>query len=136
MLQKERSKENPVKIFVYGTLKVGGHFADAFNDRRMECAEATLKDAALYQVCNMYPGIVEEKGAVVHGELHTFCDAEKVLDHMDRIEGYKEYHADNLFDRQKVVVETEDGKEEEAFAYFFAHHDKNCKRIESGIWEI
>jgi len=135
MFQKERSKENPVKIFVYGTLKVGGHFAAAFDERRMECVEATLENAALYKVCNMYPGIVEEEGAVVRGELHTLRDAEAVIQRMDQIEGYREGGKHNLFNRHKVTVQTENG-EEEAFAYFYANHDETCKRIEDGVWQL
>jgi gamma-glutamylcyclotransferase (GGCT)/AIG2-like uncharacterized protein YtfP len=124
-----------MKFFVYGTLKVGGHFADRFDEVRVSSVKATLKDHALYNL-GWFPTTAEEKGSIVVGEVHEYEKEEVVLRHFDRIEGYTEGGDDNLYDRKVVKVETESGVEE-AYAYIFARNlPEDAELIESGEWQL
>lgn len=127
-----------VKIFVYGTLKVGGRYAAHFNASRDNSVKATVY-GRIYGGYG-YPRLLlapESEGPTVEGELHTYRDPEHVVALMDRIEGYEEGRSDNLYNRKRVKVKLEDGTEEEAYIYEYAQPlEKGAKLIESGKWEI
>lgn len=123
------------KVFVYGTLKVGGFFAQRFDKVRLSSVPGTVK-ANMYSIEGRFPGIVESKDGVVTGELHTYTDIELVIAMMDMIEGY--FGADdpnNLYDRVKINVETKDGNVE-ATAYVFAKGTYGYEQVKDGVWKI
>ena len=124
------------KFFVYGTLKVGGHFADSFDEFRKSSAPATIKDHSLFNL-GWFPTVAPEEGSVVHGELHEYNHPDVVLRAFDRIEGYTGNPKTDLYDRKVVKVTTEDGKVHEAFLYVFAQPlPSRAKKVESGVWAL
>lgn len=132
-----------MKFFVYGTLKVGGYFAENFDSVRKTVDKAVLKGYDMYGIGHTghaaYPGIVPGDGEV-HGEVHTFDEKHQkaVLSAIDGIEGY--HAADekgSLYLRKKVPVQLEDGTEEEAFVYIFNNGiQKYYGKIEDGVWDV
>jgi gamma-glutamylcyclotransferase (GGCT)/AIG2-like uncharacterized protein YtfP len=130
------------KFFVYGTLKMGGYFAEQFNSRREYSKVAILHKYDLFAVGKIptqFPGIVPGEGSVI-GELHEFPQNQviSVTMEMDMIEGYSgrdEYNS--LYLRKIAVIELEDGSFTGANIYEFnGPIEKQYKKIESGIWEI
>lgn len=126
------------KIFVYGTLKVGGRFADQFDSLRKGCENAFLK-GGLYSVHGSFPAMLLDGDVKIKGELHTFSEEEMpaILERMDRIEGYggpgNEF---NLYNRVEVTVVTEAGAEEKAIAYEFARSVEGLEEVVNGEWPI
>lgn len=126
----------PMKFFfVYGTLKVGGVFAERFNTYRLSSEKATLHDMSLYNL-GWFPGILPGTGSVI-GEVHEYKDPDIVLRHMDRIEGYSG-NKNDLFTRECRTVITEAGKEIEAVVYIYNSNinPKIMKIVENGVWDL
>lgn len=131
------------KFFVYGTLKVGGHFAKYFDKVRTASEPATLSGFDLYGIgphrSAAFPGAVQGTGVIV-GELHEYGKTEfkKVVDAMDSIEGYSPgSDEDSLYLRKTCMVELSDGTKEKAFVYVYnkairAHYEK----LTDGVWRI
>ena len=130
-------KENMLnKIFVYGTLKVGGHFAKKFDSKRTKVVPANI-NGKMFCATGWYPAVVPYKDSIVHGELHTYSDIENVVKELDMIEGYiGENNESNLYNRNEVIVTKENGTKERAIVYFFNHSTSNLKEIENGEWQI
>ncbi len=130
-------------FFVYGTLKVGGYFAYAFDGVRESSHSASLEGFDLFRVQGHgnggFPGISPGKGIVL-GELHKFSDKElpAVMRMMDRIEGYNEKdEKGSLYIRKTMpVTNVEDGYTEMAHLYVFNGSTKALDKISSGVWEI
>lgn len=137
------------RVFVYGTLKVGGFFAQGFNDDRKEVVPATVR-ATLYgdRDYRGYP-MLKEGTNVVHGELHTYDNIEDVIQRMDIIEGYSP--DDNpehcLFIRKEVkaLVSDKDAKNQsngydalfDAWAYFFnLAIPGGAIELTDGVWQM
>lgn len=130
------------KFFVYGTLKVGGYFAGAFDKLRTNCQPAKLKGFNLFRIGgdgSWFPGIVRGDGEVT-GELHSYDDEyfNLVRNHMDAIEGYNPKSPKNSFYRRTTaIVELDDGTEEEAIVYIFNDEIKDdYAQLKSGVWPI
>lgn len=125
-----------VKIFVYGTLKVGGFFAHRFDRVRLSSVEATLYDHALYDL-GSFPGVVSSHNGTVHGEVHTFSHGEEVLAKMDYIERYNPHkEKSSLYVRQITTVQTPAGPKEVYLYVFNQPLPAGAKKIMNGIWEI
>jgi gamma-glutamylcyclotransferase (GGCT)/AIG2-like uncharacterized protein YtfP len=123
------------RFFVYGTLKVGGKFAEYFDDYRLTSTKAVLKGHDLYNL-GWFPGIKEGTGKV-HGELHTYDNVGFVTKELDRIEGFNKLsESGSLFVRKRLPIETDDGVVEANVYVFNRDLDKNCRLISDGIWEI
>lgn len=137
------------KVFVYGTLKIGGYF-----DRRKEYAinrmqrlnvqDAFIVGAVMYDLGG-YPAITATERAekIVYGELHTFSDIDSVLQRFDRIEGYRPDNEDmSFYIRKEVDVHTKNGDgSTKAYAYFMSPRYTeialgNKPILENGVWEI
>lgn len=136
-------------FFVYGTLKIGGYYANDFDKFRISSEKATINNMNLYKI-SYYPGMLPGIG-IVTGELHKYKNPKIVTQLMDRIEGYKpklkpEF---SLFKRKRMIVITETGKEIEANLYIYnykitgkeikynyEYQIKEVKLIENGIWNI
>ena len=120
-----------MKVFVYGTLKVGGKFSVYVDKMREDVVPHTLHGYEMYSVSGMYPAIKEGDGAI-YGEIHTLN--EKALPILDRIEGYNANNKESsLYLRETIFV---DG--EEVYVYIF--NDKKyldgCEKVVEGVWEI
>lgn len=125
-----------IDIFVYGTLKIGGYFAKQFDRFRVSSKSATIQ-GTLFQTDEGYPALIKKGQDIIHGELHTYRDPTNVLNKMDYIEGfYGEKVKNNLFTREKILINTDDGNECEALVYFYNHNTDKNKRIENGIWKL
>jgi len=112
------------KVFVYGTLKVGGRFAERFDNSRMNVEECSI-NGTMYDTKSGYPMILIGTGDVITGELHTYDDFAGVLDVMDMIEGYPTYYS-----RSVINV---DG--EEVFVYHGINEQvASMEKVESGTW--
>ena len=123
-------------FFVYGTLKIGGVFAEHFDVYRLSSEKATLKGMDLYDI-GWFPGILPGKGSVI-GELHKYKEPDMVLKYMDQIEGHTE-DKKGLFKRECKTVITESGKEIEAIVYIYNNNNKGpefMKIVESGVWDL
>ncbi len=122
-------------FFVYGTLKVGGHFAKQFDNFRVSSVKAEVMGFNLYDL-GSFPGIKPGIGKV-YGELHEYKDPEKVTHAMDQIEGYSPKMNDGMYLRRRIPVKTENGDIKEANIYLFNRKLwDNAKKIESGIWKL
>ena len=127
------------KIFVYGTLKEGGRFAEVYKDKfdplRKGIRPAKIK-GTLFNL-GSFPGVKLEGDAEVKGEIHSFDEFDAILKIMDRIEGYRgPDNPDNLFNRETVEAELDDGSTEEAVIYTFARDANGAKIVEDGVWAI
>lgn len=132
-----------MNFFVYGTLKIGGYFANVFDRVRVSHCAATLDGYVMYSIGEsktaLFPGIVPGAGTI-HGEVHTFKEEYKneVLATMDSIEGFQEYDKKGSFYiRKKVTVTLNTGEKETVFAYVYNfdildHYNK----IENGVWDV
>jgi len=123
------------KVFVYGTLKVGGYFAEGLDKARKSSvpAKATGK---LINIDNRFPGLIDGDGTV-HGEIHEYDQFDRVLMVMDGIEGYTKRDPENSLYRRRVIeVETDAGETEEVYAYFFNRAADEWDEVKSGIWDI
>jgi gamma-glutamylcyclotransferase (GGCT)/AIG2-like uncharacterized protein YtfP len=123
-------------FFVYGTLKVGGHFAKDFDPFRIHSNKANLLGHDLYNL-GWFPGIVPGPGKVI-GELHEYKNPDIVQRAMDRIEGYTGDPANSLFVRKLVTVTVnETGEKVTCNAYVFNRDPSgNAKKIDNGVWEL
>lgn len=135
-------------FFVYGTLKVGGYYANDFDKLRISSEKAIINNMNLYKI-SYYPGILPGIGTVT-GELHEYKNPEIVIQLMDRIEGYKPKLKPelSLFKRKRMVVITEAGKEVEANLYIYnykitrkevksyKYQIEGATLIKNGIWNI
>ena len=131
------TKENKGKVFVYGTLKIGGRLAPPFNEVRLSSTKGTIQ-GKLYNVPGAWFPAVKLGGEdVVHGELHEFDKFSEVLARMDRMEGYREEdHTHSLYLRKEAEVITVTGEKEIAFVYEFNREVPEDARVMSGDWPI
>jgi len=130
----DRNTSDLVNIFVYGTLKVGGYYAGYFDQVRLCSVPCTIK-GALYRITGgWFPGLILDETRTVHGELHVYKNAKKVIALMDTIEGV----SSGLFRKETVNVKIEDNKNKEAIVYVFNHiiTENNAVIIETGTWPI
>ena len=126
-----------VNVFVYGTLKIGGNFADKFDKFREKSEEASIKGTMFD--CGWYPCIIMDDKNTIHGELHTYKNAEEVIKALDLIEGYTPDLDGNLYNRKSIEVTTISGETEKAMVYEWVNKEtarKFFKIIKNGRWEI
>ena len=124
-----------LKIFVYGTLKVGGAFAHRFDKFRQSTKSGRIK-GTMFNIFNSYPGIKLTGNTDIKGEVHEYTNAAEVEKALDRIEGFiAPGHVNNLYDKKKVLVETENGTEE-CIVYEFARGTEQLTEVHEGEWVI
>jgi gamma-glutamylcyclotransferase (GGCT)/AIG2-like uncharacterized protein YtfP len=123
------------KVFVYGTLKVGGYFAINFDMFRVNSKKAKAK-GCMFSLNGIYPTVdFSDEGEII-GEVHEYTDPKTVISMLDRIEGFKSdnYHG-NLYNRIKINVVDEDNKvEEDVFAYTYNGSTKDLPVVKTGEW--
>ena len=128
-------EEPKLKVFVYGTLKVGGGFAQRFDKFRVSIKTGKIK-GTMFNIFNSYPGVVLQGDNIIKGEVHEYTNAKEVEQALDRIEGYMgEGHAHNLYNKSRVLVNTDDGQEE-CFMYEYARNTANIPKIAEEEWKI
>lgn len=124
-----------LKVFVYGTLKVGGRFAKKFDDLRVSVKPGTVK-GTLFNINKAFPGLVLEGDTEVIGEVHEYENPEAVKHSLDAIEGYYgPGDSHNLYDIKEVEVVTADGTET-CKVYVFAKRTDNFDVVANGEWEL
>ena len=124
-----------VKVFVYGTLKQGGYFASRFDKFRLSNKLGKTK-GTMFNVFNSYPGLVLTGNTEIKGEVHVYSNAKTVEEALDRIEGFNfKGCINNLYDKQKIIVNTEDG-EEECLVYIYARDVSKLEQILDGEWKL
>ncbi len=117
-----------VKVFVYGTLLRGMERSQALDHARF--LGHALTKGVLYDL-GSFPAILKGDSPVF-GELYEASDNE--LRRLDVIEGFRESDPKgSLYVREEVsVVVLSDGREEQAFAYFYNDSVDPRKRIACG----
>ena len=123
-----------LKVFVYGTLKVGGRFSKRFDPVRTSVKIGSIK-GTLYDL-GSFPGVKLNSSDEVVGEIHTYTQAEDVEKSLDRIEGYfGENHPHNLYNKKEVEVTTAEGAEI-CKVYEFAKDVEKFTKIKEGVWKV
>jgi gamma-glutamylcyclotransferase (GGCT)/AIG2-like uncharacterized protein YtfP len=120
-------------VFFYGTLMAG------FDRRRRAGINRKLTylgrgsiRAALFDL-GIYPAAVPAPDGDVWGELYSVSDAPAVLSALDEIEGFQPAEPDrSLYIRDKVAVALPDGREKQAWVYFYNAPLGQAPRIASG----
>jgi gamma-glutamylcyclotransferase (GGCT)/AIG2-like uncharacterized protein YtfP len=130
-------------VFVYGTLRVGGFYAGYFDGLRLSAEKATIK-GDLYKGLP-FPFIDIRGDGVVHGEVHTYEDFERVMRGIDNIEGFvEEGNPSNLYDRVVVEATFENGEKVDAYVYhmtlekadLYVQPWMKLRKVLDGVWEI
>lgn len=128
-------------VFVYGTLKTDGMYAENFDRFRLSTRKGSIR-GSLYDL-RVFPAFVLEGDDEIYGEIHEYNSFAKVRWYMDQIEGrFAEGDSNNLYERTKVEAADENGETIEVLVYHLV--DRGLMRdiehgiytkIESGIWE-
>ena len=122
-----------LKVFVYGTLKVGGKFAVRFDEVRKTVAPAIAK-GTLFNV-GWFPAAIFGGDTEIVGEFHEYTDPDRVASMFDSIEGCHGESPNNLYNRKTVEVLV-NGKPVKCLAYEFNKDTTDMEVVETGIWEI
>jgi len=127
------------KVFVYGTLKVGGFFGDKFNKLRTSSVPGKVKGTLFHVPAffpKSFPGLKFIGDGYVHGELHGFDRFEDVVSAIDRIEQYfEDYPEESMYLRREAIVETEKGAEK-AYVYEYNGDVDDFEVVKDGTWII
>jgi len=117
------------KVFVYGTLKKGGHFHHILQDSRF-IGEGAV-EGQLYNL-GAFPGLVQGEGEV-KGELYEFGDGAS-LERLDHLEGFfaGSPHK-SLFVRKQRNIKV-DGEEHLVWVYYFNMDVSEHEKIE--VWNV
>jgi len=125
-----------LKVFVYGTLKVGGSNANPYDMVRVSSKKAyTL--GHLFNVNNHFPAAIfgSEKSRI-YGEIHEYSDPEETQTRLNRLEGCREENDPNNLYNHKTIEVFSNGEVESCLAYEFNREVNNLPIIPSGVWEI
>lgn len=130
-----------LKVFVYGTLKPGGHYWPEFCEGKVISQTPAKIRGELYDLHVGYPGLVLQGDNWVYGYILKF-GKERDLDRLDYLEGFvpNRPESQNEYNRLKVNCFDQDGNElEEVWTYEItastaARHEGT--RIENGKWPV
>lgn len=122
-------------IFVYGTLLTGQNRSAVIPSdavRHPAVASGRIVDTGTY------PAFIPGPHGNVRGELIEFADVERVIENLDRIEGYVPHRApaENLFQRRLITLAGPDGAQVKAWTYIFAGETGGLPVIQSGDWRF
>jgi len=120
-------------VFFYGTLMSG------FKREGRARLDALLTPlgrgwihAALFDL-GIYPGAIPATDSKVWGEVHLMADPNAVLSTLDEGEGFTPAEPDrSLYRREETVVTFDDGRQAQAWTYFYNAPLGRAQRIESG----
>ena len=120
-------------VFFYGTLMTPFNRGARLriNDHLTYRGAGTI-EAVLFDL-GIYPAAVPATDGRVHGELYEMLHPTIVLRTLDELEGYrpgKQEHS--LYTRRRTRVTVDDGREVDAWAYFYNAPLGRAERIASG----
>ena len=123
----------PVKsVFVYGTLRKWGSRHDIITRYDPYESITKCKTNALMVDFEVFPGLVPGD-KVAHGELYSYYNPSRPLEHLDYIEGHQNWRSlQCLFQRRIVTVDIQD-KQCFAWTYMICNWDDR-PLVESGDW--
>ena len=126
--------EAPRRVFVYGTLRVGGRFRPQV-EHLVDTQERGTIRACMYHFAaegsrGEYPFIVRGD-SVVHGEVLSFKDWERALEILDHIEGYPHFYT-----REVVTVSCGDATQEAQCYFIRPEAERRGLAIASGDWML
>lgn len=131
-----------LKVFVYGTLKPGGHYWPEYCAGKLVCEPMPAKiRGELYDLHVGYPGLLLKSDNWVHGYVLEMA-SEAAFAGLDYLEGYVpgRPEAENEYNRLRVPCFTPDGAAlAEVWAYeMTAATMERCQgtRIASGNWPV
>jgi gamma-glutamylcyclotransferase (GGCT)/AIG2-like uncharacterized protein YtfP len=121
------------RVFFYGTLMTGFRRPGRSRiDEQLRAEGRGSIRAALFDL-GIYPAAVPAAEGQVWGEVHQMLDADRVLDALDEIEGYRSDEPDaSLYTRVLTPVTLQDGHVVEAWVYFYNAPLGRAERIPSG----
>ena len=130
------SEQKPIHFFMYGTLKVGGHYAGQFDKERKSSEKASIK-GRMYHLGG-FPGVKLNEDGTVHGEVHTYDNVQAVQAVFNRIEGYspKADPKHCLYLLKTVKAKLANGEEVDVQVYEFNRSTEGYKIMEDGTWPI
>lgn len=118
------------KVFVYGTLKKGGHFHEVLRGSHF-IGEGGV-EGQLYNL-GTFPGLVQEGEGRVKGELYELSN-EAGLKRLDHLEGFfAESPHKSLFVRKQRNIEV-DGEAHLAWVYYYNMDVSEKDKIE--VWNV
>ncbi len=132
-------EEQPIRVFVYGTLKPGGHYWDRFCEGKVVASEPAKAKGRLYHLPLGYPGMVIDESSWAMGYILTLKD-EIALVGFDYLEGYDEERPpeENDYDRPMIEVFSPEGDSlGMAWTYTMTPEritEHRGKLVESGDW--
>jgi len=123
-------------IFVYGTLRAApSHTMSKVLARHADFVSRGRIPGVLYDV-GCYPGAVKKSGtrAFVWGDVYRLRDPERVLQILDRYEGWDEKKQPRSaeFKRSRVAVDLGAGKKVRAWIYLYNRSTEGLPQIRSG----
>jgi gamma-glutamylcyclotransferase (GGCT)/AIG2-like uncharacterized protein YtfP len=120
-------------VFFYGTLMSGFKRPGRTRvDFDLEMVGLGWIDAVLFDL-GIYPAAIPGTDSRVRGEVHRLRQLETVLRMLDEVEGYRPGQPDaSLYIRREVPVTLDDGRVEQAWAYFYNAPLGGAQRIDSG----
>jgi gamma-glutamylcyclotransferase (GGCT)/AIG2-like uncharacterized protein YtfP len=120
-------------VFFYGTLMTGYKRPGRERlDPKLTPVGRGWIGATLFDL-GIYPAAIPSTDGRVRGEVHRMSDVESVLGALDEIEGYRPGQPDaSLYTRVETPVTLEDGRVEQAWAYFYNAPLGRAQRIASG----
>ena len=120
-------------VFFYGTLMSGFERPGRSRiDSKLTPVGRGWIKATLFDL-GIYPAAIPASDERVLGELHRMSDVDAVLAALDEIEGYRPAQPDaSLYTRVETPVTFDDGRVEQAWAYFYNAPLGGAQRIESG----
>ena len=120
-------------VFFYGTLMTGFKRPGRSRiDPKLTPVGRGSINATLFDL-GIYPAAIPASDERVIGEVHRMSEVESVLAALDEIEGYRPDQPDaSLYTRVETPVTLDDGRVEQAWAYFYNAPLGQAQRIESG----
>jgi gamma-glutamylcyclotransferase (GGCT)/AIG2-like uncharacterized protein YtfP len=121
------------QVFFYGTLRTGfNRTTRAGIDTFLKFAGHGWINGKLFDL-GIYPAAVPATDARVWGEVFEMADAPRVLEALDRIEGYRSAEPErSLYTRMMVPATLDDGRMEDVWVYFYNAPLGRAPRITSG----
>lgn len=128
-------------VFVYGTLKPGGHYWQRFCEGKVQHSIPARIRGQLYDLGCGYPGAVLKGEGWIEGCVHEFIKADDFAA-VDQLEGYVFGRSSsvNEYERRKVACFAPKGEAlGQVWAYEVNPHVlKACeaKRLTTGCWRV
>lgn len=123
-----------LRVWVYGTLKVGGKFSPRFDEKRLS-SQPAIAMGTMYNITGWYPGVKFDGKNELQGEIHEYKDKEEVEHAFDSIEGCMGDNPNNLYNKVKITALV-NGEPVECISYEFNRSLDNAQVVESGFWEL